>query len=105
MTTYDAIIQVKFLTPEQGGREHSIQGCNYSCPLIVDEQGFDCRFVLEEEQIFNLGSSYKIPIRFLNFKTARPYIEEGRSLALWEGKIIATGTIFRISEDFDKDDR
>ncbi len=95
----DALINVRFLTSSEGGREHPIQGDKYGCPLIVKNNGFDCRFILGENMCFELGKTYQIPIKFLDSEYALSHIQEGETISLWEGKTIATGKIIMIIGD------
>jgi hypothetical protein len=39
----DAIINVRFLTTAEGGRNTAVGGQFYACPLFFDNEGFDCR--------------------------------------------------------------
>ena len=60
----DAIINVRFLTTAEGGRNTAVEGQFYACPLFVDNEGFDCRLLLEGRRL-ELGSAYEVPIKFL----------------------------------------
>ena len=96
----DIIINVRFLTSDEGGREKPIMGKKYSCPLIINEAcGYDCRFVLNSESYFEPGYEYDIPIKFLNFKSALKDIVEGMRITLWEGKTIAEGKVIKVFND------
>lgn len=104
MKAFDVIIQVKFLTTDEGGRETAIRSRNYGCPVIFDDQGFDCRFAMNKEEVYKLGCSYEIPIRFLNYNAVQPHLELGKKITLWEGKTIATGTITQIAKNISNED-
>lgn len=93
MINKDALIKVRFLTPQEGGRNHDIVGEKYGCPLMINDEGFDCRFVLDTEKHFILGETYNINIKFLNPYHAGKVLKEGQKITLWEGKTIATGKI------------
>lgn len=92
----EAIIRVRFLTPEEGGRMSSIQGDQYACPVMVNKKGFDCRFVLDDRVCFDLGETYEIPVKFLSPDHAFKCIREGVEISLWEGKTIAKGIVLKI---------
>ncbi|WP_303907142.1 hypothetical protein [Thiohalomonas denitrificans] len=92
----EAVIRVRFLTPEEGGRKTPIEGERYGCPLMLNGQGFDCRFVLDGYACFELGKSYEIPVKFLNPVLALKELREGTEISLWEGKIIARGVVIKV---------
>ncbi len=100
MMNKEAIIFVRFLTTEEGGRQTSIKGDRYGCPLMINgEQGFDCRFVLDGTTVFELGKEYEIPVKFLNPKNALKSLHEGDEIYLWEGKKIGLGVVKKILAD------
>ena len=92
----EAVIRVRFLSTEDGGRESPIVGDKYGCPLMVNEEGFDCRFVLNKHSHFELGEVYEIPVKFLNPELALEALQEGAKITLWEGKVIARGMVIKI---------
>ena len=92
----DALIRIRFLTPAEGGRASAIDTDRYGCPVIVNDHGFDCRFVLETPTRFELGHSYDIPVKFLSPELALDEIGEGLSVSLWEGKTIGTGHVLKV---------
>ena len=90
----EVVIQVRFLTTAEGGRQSSIKSDRYGCPLMIDEtQGFDCRFVLDGASVFELGNEYEIAVSFLNPEKALSHLSEGDTIFLWEGKKIGEGTV------------
>jgi len=88
----DAIIEVRFKTPSEGGRKSPISGNVYSCPLLIDGEGFDCRIPLGDRRI-ELGQTYDLEVRFLFRDLAMPHLAPGRAISLWEGREIANGKI------------
>lgn len=92
----EAIIRIRFLTAEEGGRKTAIEGSRYGCPIIVNQQGYDCRFLLDGEGRFDLGETYEIPVKFLNPGLALKELKEGTEISLWEGKTIARGEVIKI---------
>ena len=91
----DAVIEITFLTTEEGGRKSLIEGDRYGCPILVDGRGFDCRFVLAERSRFELGRTYQIGVKF-HAETAMAELEEGDAISLWEGKTIAKGRVVKL---------
>lgn len=92
----DAVIRVRFLTPEEGGRKSSIEGERYGCPIMVGEQGFDGRFVLEAGRCLEPGRTYDIKVAFLDPESALSVLQEETLISLWEGRTIAEGKILRL---------
>ena len=92
----DAIISVRFLLENEGGRQSAITGHTYGCPLMIDDHGFDCRFVLDGSTTFELGKEYEIGIKFLCVDLALNELEEGSNVTLWEGRTIAKGVVKQI---------
>lgn len=92
----DAVIEVTFLSCEEGGRTSPIEGDQYGCPLMVNGHGFDCRFVLSEASRFELGKTYPIRVKFLFPELALAELREGDAIRLWEGKTIARGKVLKL---------
>lgn len=92
----DAIIRVRFLTPAEGGRANPIQGDRYGCPVMIESEGFDCRFVLDGPIHFDLGRTYDVAVKFLNPRLALKRLIEGKSVTLWEGKTIGEGRVLKV---------
>lgn len=96
----DAIILVRFLTPAEGGRRKSIPSEGYSCPIMINEQqGFDCRFVMKEPKLLELGKEYEIPLKFLDRSAALANLPVGTEISIWEGKRIGSGVVKTILVD------
>lgn len=93
-----AVIRVQFLPPSAGGRELPLVAKNYGCPVLVEGKGFDCRFVLSEEMKFEFGQTYSIGVRFLSPKKALEALCVGQEIELWEGKVIAKGSVEAIMD-------
>ncbi|TKR30348.1 hypothetical protein FCE95_09440 [Luteimonas gilva] len=91
----DVAIEVRFKTPDEGGRTKSIKAQTYSCPMLIDEEGYDCRLLLKGDEIL-LGERYVIDVKFMNADLVLPKLFVDKAISLWEGKIIATGRILRI---------
>ncbi|MFA7062024.1 MAG: hypothetical protein WC156_14550, partial [Pedobacter sp.] len=89
------IIEVRFKTPDENGRQTDVTGNYYACPLIVDDEGFDCRLLLSGRHL-ELGKTYQVPVKFMNWQLVQPRLHEGKSFILWEGKDVATGIIMHI---------
>ena len=92
----DIIIEVRFLTAEEGGRRSPIEGGRYGCPIIANGRGFDCRFVLEGTKRFEPGKTYRIQVKLLDAATALSELKEEAEISLWEGRNIAEGRVFKV---------
>jgi hypothetical protein len=92
----DVVIEVRFKTTVEGGRQGDVQGAEYyACPLFVEGEGFDCRLLLGGCSL-QLGQIYELPVKFLNPDFVLPKLSPGKPIKLWEGKDIATGKVVRI---------
>lgn len=91
----DAVITIRFLSPEEGGRLQAAQGRTFGCPMFIGGEGFDCRLLLDGLEL-QPGKRYEVPVKFLrrDYADARLYV--GTPITLWEGKTIASGTISRV---------
>lgn len=69
-----------------------VTGETYSCPLLVNGQGFDCRISLNG-QVIEPGKTYELPVRFLSKELVVNHLKAGTSISLWEGREIAEGKI------------
>ena len=91
-----AVICVNFLSASEGGRKEPITGKSYGCPMLVEGRAFDCRFVLDREVRFDTDQAHRIEVSFLSPEAALQAIRVGQTIELWEGKVIARGTIEEI---------
>lgn len=91
----DAIIKIRFKTTSEGGRQADLTGDYYSCPLFVDGNGFECRLFISGLTI-HLGTWYDLPVKFMNKVLVLPHLSNGKLIDLWEGKIVANGSVVKI---------
>lgn len=81
-----AIIEVRFRTAEEGGRQSVIYATPdknfYSCPMGLDGEYFDCRVYLEDEAKLEPGGTYQLPVRFLNPLLVLPRLLPGKEIKL-----------------------
>ncbi|WUR15000.1 hypothetical protein E7V67_007800 [[Empedobacter] haloabium] len=91
----DALIAIRFLPPDEGGRAEPASGRWFGCPLFIEGEGFDCRLLLDG-QVLQPGKSYELPVKFLRRENAEERLRVGAPVTLWEGKTIATGTISHV---------
>lgn len=91
----DAVIEIRFKTAAEKGRQGPVVGDFYGCPLFVDGEAFDCRLILGGKTLA-LGRCYEVGVRFLNPHLALPLLSPGKAISLWEGKEIATGKVVRL---------
>lgn len=91
----DITIEVRFRTTEEGGRSGPVVGAQFSCPMLISGEAFDCR-LLTEGQPLHLGEIYDLPVKFLNADVALPKLSEGMGISLWEGRVIADGKVLSL---------
>ncbi len=94
----DAIIEVRFKTSAEHGRQTTVHGDYYGCPFMVDNEAFDCRLLLHGRDL-ELGKTYQVPVTFMNWQLVRPRLSVGKAFMLWEGKHVATGKVVRLEKD------
>lgn len=98
MIKVDAIVELRFKTTEEGGRQEAmvLSERQDGYPLRVDDEACYCQF-LTLGQMLHLGKTYQLPIQFLNSRRVLPKLFPGKAVSLWEEKEIATGTILQVS--------
>ncbi len=92
----DVFLEVRFKTPDEGGRNTPIRGDFYACPLFVDGEGFDCRLLIKDVTL-ELGQWYELPVKFMNKDLVLPKLSVGKAVTLWEGKDVASGKVLRLA--------
>jgi hypothetical protein len=93
--TPDIYINVRLKMPEEGGQKSHIFGEFYSCPMLIDGEGFDCRLMIKGLELLP-GTWLEVPVKFLNRDLAISNLSIGKAVVLWEGKDIADGVVTRI---------
>ena len=94
----DIYIRIKIRTTIEGGRKTPIMGDFYGCPLIVDNEAYDCRLLINNMKL-ELGHIYEVPVKFLNKSLVWSHLTIGKTVVLWEGKEIADGEVTKICDD------
>ena len=94
----DATINVRFFTSSEGGRISAVEGQYYACPLFVENEGFDCRLLLNGRRL-ELGKTYEVPVKFLYRELALPKLSAGKEVLLWEGRNVAKGVVVQVMTD------
>ena len=93
----DAVIRIRFKTAKENGRLSDVAGQFYACPLLAGGAGFDCRIFLGGQRM-ELGKSYEVPVKFLSRDDALAQLKVGQEISLWEGKIVADGSVLWLGE-------
>ena len=91
----DAIIEMRFFTPSEGGRTHPIEGQYYSCPMFLDDEAFDCRVMLNGMKL-QLGETFKLGVIFLSPSLVVPRLRVGKRVVFWEGRTIGEGRVLEV---------
>jgi hypothetical protein len=96
----DAVLRVRFFTPEEGGRTGPVGGWGrpfYSCPLMIDDShGFDCRFLLGDLRL-ELGETYEVPVAFLTPDLALRELRPGGRVVIWEGHDVGVADVVSVN--------
>lgn len=91
----NAVIRVRFLPRQEGGRHKPVEGRFYACPLFVGGKGFDCRLILNGRRL-ELGTEYEVPVSFLNPDDVLSTLRPGVDVLLWEGFPVAKGVVVSV---------
>ncbi|WP_423197598.1 MULTISPECIES: hypothetical protein [unclassified Cupriavidus] len=93
----DIIARVTMFTPDAGGKASGIPATRYGCPLFIENQGFDCRLLLDQvHHGLTPGNTAEVPIKFLYFDLVRPLLSPGVRFTLWEMRHFAEGEILQV---------
>lgn len=93
----DIVARVRLYPTTDGGREAPLQPRQFSCPLFFQNEGFDCRLLLDltGETLFP-GAEAEVPIKFLFPENVKPRLKPGDSFKLWDLKYFAEGEVLKI---------
>jgi hypothetical protein len=94
----DVIIDVRFRMAAEGGKESPITAPFYSCPMMIDDHGYDCRIFLDGK--VELGNTYRLPVKFLDREFAMSHLAAGTRFTLWEGRDVADGSIVAVLKNY-----
>ena len=102
----EAIIRVRFLLPEEGGRKSNIiikwisgMQTGYGCPMRICGDLHDFRTLISKDTTYTLGDTYDLYVKFLYPELVLSKLCEGLEIELWEGKTIAHGIVLEIMRD------
>ena len=96
MLTAEIIADLQFLATTDGGRGGPTPERVFGCPLECAGELFDCRLDLSESGPISPGQAVRVPIQFLFPQLILPRLRAGCAISLWEGRIIAQGTVARV---------
>jgi hypothetical protein len=89
------LLSVKFWPSNCGGRKGPVKGEYYACPLLLGEEAFDCRLLLNGTTL-ELGSTYEVPAVLLNPEAAHQKILLGTRVRLWEGREVGEAVVVKV---------
>jgi hypothetical protein len=95
----DIIAAIRMYTSEAGGKVKSISGEQFGCPFFYNQEGFDCRLLLEEKQNLQAGDTVKLSIKFLFPEDIKPKLKRGDKFTLWDLGTFAEGEILEVLQD------
>jgi hypothetical protein len=93
----EAILEVRFKTTAEGGRQGPVFAEKFRCPMIINEEFWDCCLFLNGRQL-ELGETYQVPVAFLSPDVVLPMLSVGKAVKLWDGKDIAEGKVIELPE-------
>ena len=93
--THNVYAEIYFYPTEKGGRETPVLN-KFRCPMVINEEMFDCVLLLLEVEKVKPGGTAKVSIEFLSSQIVIPMLHVGKKFFLWERGIIAEGEIRKI---------
>ncbi|MEW9900965.1 hypothetical protein ABWL39_20285 [Chitinivorax sp. PXF-14] len=93
--TPEIVVEITFLSTEEGGRQGQILGGEYRGILGVGNEHFSVRFFVPLEGS-TLGSVQRFGVQFLVPQAALPHFPVGASFSVWEGKVIGHGKVLEV---------
>ena len=96
--TPDAIVEVRFMTHEEGGRTEPVDPAHFSAVFEIDRAYHSGRFLpfLSGGEFMELGRSYEVPVVFVFPELVLHKIFAGKILPIWDGRVVATGKVIRV---------
>jgi len=93
----DIVAQVRFYANEEGGRKEPTGKDFFGCPLLINNQYYDCRLLLFEIGAVYSGQTVIVPIKFLDSQTVLQFIKVGDEFWLWDRRIFAEGKVIELA--------
>ena len=95
---YNIIAKVRFFSEKKGGRKSPTPKKIFGCPMVIKNNYYDCRLVLNDIGSIKPGNDIVVPIIFLDPQTVLPIIKKNDKFELWDGGIIAEGKVLKINK-------
>lgn len=92
----DIIASIHLLSADEGGRKSPLMASMFGCIFEHAGEANDCRLLLEGKGDVWPGQQISVPIKFLSPELVRPRLRVGDPFRLFEGKVIAHGTVEEI---------
>jgi len=90
-----AKIRIRFLSEAEGGRKSPITAKRFTCPMLVDNEYFDCSLILDGIS-FDIGQEYDVNVVFLSPDQIKKHIFPGKEVVFWDLREIANGTVLDV---------
>lgn len=71
---------------------------HFGCPLLIDGEYFDCRWLLDG-RILELGHAHQVAVKFLFFALVASLLAVGKAIQMWDGRVIADGVITEVCKN------
>ncbi len=94
----DVKARVRFYDTKEGGRKGALPLVELRCPMMIDEELFDCLLVLPKSKQIVPGDTAIVSVEFLSPHIVIPMLYVGKKFNLWEGGLIAEGEITTIGD-------
>ncbi len=97
----DVIADIYFYPTERGGRNGHLPLNQYRCPMVINEEMFDCVLLLPKDKLINPGDTVRVSMEFLSPQIVLPMLSVGKKFQLWESGIKAEGEVISLEDKKD----
>ena len=94
---FDFDAEVMLYTHDNGGRTQPPTEGRFKCPLIINNELFDCGMFFKER--LALGIKHKVQIILFSPEIVIPMLKVGYEFGIWEMKKIGFGIVENIYRD------
>ena len=89
----DIMAKVFLYLTENGGREGPTPDNRLACPMVIQNEMFDCWLLLDGIGSIAPGDTVVVPIIFTMPEIVLDILNPGDKFQLWEGRIVGEGVV------------
>ncbi|MCB1025307.1 MAG: hypothetical protein KDB79_13005 [Acidobacteria bacterium] len=95
----ETIIKFRFYEVGEGGRQSPLPLKEFRCPMMIDNELFDCLINIPNGGPVNPGDTILASVEFLSPDLVLPMLHIGKKVQLWERGVIAEGEVSAIGNE------